>query len=474
VKPRRTVDIRAAAIGLLAAALLVFTLSRSVESAAAAEKQLLVVSDIHFDPMAEPQLIDRLAAAEPANWQTIFESTRNRRPSGYGKDTNWPLLASALRQMRETLPQPAFLLLPGDFLAHQFRNKFNAGARDHSDPAYRDFVRKTMRFLALQLERTFPDTPILPVLGNNDEECGDYELQPTGPFLADTLPILRGLLGNAGREPGFEREWTSYGNAAVTVQGLRVLLIDTVVFSGNYRNACGSPGDGDAGRMTLAWVEAQLAAARRAHQRVWLAYHIPLGIDGYATWRQGSCPGHVLPMWDDRYARPFYDLTRRYADTIAASFAGHTHMDDFRLVGEGSRYFGFAVITPALSPIFGQNPAYRAVVFDNAGALLDQTTYDLTNLSATGPDIAAKWRPEYTFTREWRLPSIDLPSLEKLYTRITTVPGDRERWHTLFPVSSPVYWTLNHGGADEIRAYDCATGHVSVTDFQQCDCGVIR
>jgi hypothetical protein len=461
---------RAAAIGLLSAALLGFAAAAQSLPPVAA-RQLLVMSDIHFDPMAAPQLVDRLAAAEPADWQAVFDSTGDHSPSRYGSDTNWPLLASALRQMKETLPQPALLLLPGDFLAHQFRAKFDAAAHDHSDAAYRSFVRRTMQFLALQLERDFPAAPILPVLGNNDEDCGDYQLQPNGPFLADTLPILRALLGSAGREPGFERDWTSYGNVSVEVRGLRVLLVNTVVFSRSYKNRCGAPGAGDPGRATLAWLAAELAAARQAHQPVWLVYHIPPGIDGYTTWRRGSCPDHVVAMWNAAYAQPFGDLLRRYRDTVAASFAGHTHMDDFRLLGDGSDYFGFALITPALSPIFGQNPAYRTVAFDAAGAVLDQTTWDLANLSAAGAAVPAKWQPEYTFTREWQLPRIDLPSLERLYTMITTVPADRSRWHTLFAVSSPVYWTGNRGGGDQTRAFDCATGRVSPADFRQCWCG---
>jgi sphingomyelin phosphodiesterase acid-like 3 len=165
-------------------------------------------------------------------------------------------------------------------------------------------------------------------------------------------------------------------------------------------------------------------------------------------------------------------LLRRYGDTVVANFAGHTHMDDFRLIGDGGVYSGFALITPALSPIFGQNPAYRTVVFDQAGGLLDQTTYGVTNLGEADAAIPPRWRIEYTFSQEWQLPRVDLASLEQLYTMITTVPADRTRWHTLFAVSSPVYWTQNRGGADQIRADDCATGHVSTADFRQCWCGV--
>ncbi len=459
-----------AAIWLLAALLLAAVPSRAVD-AAAATGRLVMMSDIHFDPMAEPGLVDRLAAAEPAQWPAIFDSGANQKPSRYGSDTNWPLLRSALQQMKRTLPRPAMVLLPGDFLAHQFRTKFDAAAHDHSDAAYRGFVRRTMQFLALQFERTFPATPILPVLGNNDADCGDYRLQPNGPFLADTLPIVRALLGNARTEHGLGQAWTSYGNAEASVHGLRILLVNTVFFSRNYQNKCGPQSSPDPGQATIAWLEARLAAARRAHQPVWLVYHIPPGIDGYATWRKGACPNKIIPMWQDRYARPFADLLRRFAGTIAASFAGHTHMDDFRLIGDGQRHFGFALITPALSPIFGQNPAFRTVDFDRAGVVLDETTFGVTNLGATGAAMPPHWQVEYTFSPEWQLPRVDLPSLERLYAMITSAPSDRVRWHTLFPVSSPVYWTENSGGADEVRANDCATGHIGAAEFRECWCG---
>ncbi len=467
---RRRWMLRGAAVWLLAAVLLAGAPSRVVDAAPAAGR-LLVMSDIHFDPMAEPGLVDRLAAAEPAQWPAIFDSAGSQKPSRYGSDTNWPLLRSALQQMKQTLPRPALVLLPGDFLAHQFRNKFDAAAHDHSDAAYRRFVRRTMQFLALQFERNFPGTPILPVLGNNDADCGDYRLQPNGPFLADTLPIVRALLGDAGTEPGLAHAWISYGNAEATVDGLRILLANTIFFSRNYQNKCGTKPGADPGRATLEWLQAELTAARRAHQPVWLVYHIPPGIDGYATWRKGACPDKIIPMWQERYAVPFADLLRRFGGTIRASFAGHTHMDDFRLIGDQGRYFGFTLITPALSPIFGQNPAFRTVEFERAGDILDETTYGVTNLGEADAAIPLRWRVEYTFSHEWQLPRVDLPNLERLYAMITIVPADRTRWHTLFPVSSPVYWTQNGGGAVEVRANDCATGYAVPADFRRCWCG---
>jgi sphingomyelin phosphodiesterase acid-like 3 len=103
--------------------------------------QFLMISDIHFDPMADPKLVNQLAAADPQRWQAILENSGANGVGRYGKDSNWPLLRSALGQMKETQPAPAFVLLPGDFLAPDFRGEFDAAAADRSDAAYRVFVQ---------------------------------------------------------------------------------------------------------------------------------------------------------------------------------------------------------------------------------------------------------------------------------------------------------------------------------------------
>jgi sphingomyelin phosphodiesterase acid-like 3 len=472
-------DVCSRTIRFVLDAVLVFVFALSLPAAGAegqAAGQFLILSDLHFDPMADPRQVDRLSAAEPEEWQAIFDNSGETGLGRFGADTSWPLLRSALRQAKQTLPDPDFLLVPGDFLAHHFRAAFDAAATEHSDAAHRVFVRKTMLFLAQQLEQAFPHTPILPALGNNDDLCGDYQVQPGGPFLTDVLPILRELVGTAAG-PRFDQDWTSYGHYSVAAGGVRVLSLNTVFFSPRYRNACGSSGDADPARATRSWLEAELAAAEQAQEHVWLLYHIPPGVDGFATLRRGTCPDTIIPMWDAALAEPVYALLRRYAGTVAASFAGHTHMDDFRLIGAADAPYAFAVITPAMSPIFGQNPAFRTVVYDTAGAILDHTTYDLTNLpeATTTGAIPPVWRLEYTFTQEWHLPRVDLPSLDRIYRITGDVPEDRDRWHVLFPVSNQTYWRrLSALGEDEaraVRAFRCASGNALLPDYRQCYCG---
>ena len=89
--------------------------------------------------------------------------------------------------------------------------------------------------------------------------------------------------------------------------------------------------------------------------------------------------------------------------------------------------------------------------------------------------MTPEWRAEYTFTQQWNLPRVDLPSLDRLYTSIATVPAETERWRRIFPVSSPVYWAPFSGGneklAQAVRAFRCAARNVSTSDYERCFCG---
>jgi sphingomyelin phosphodiesterase acid-like 3 len=78
-------------------------------------------------------------------------------------------------------------------------------------------------------------------------------------------------------------------------------------------------------------------------------------------------------MWKPEYARRFLVLLDRFPNTLTASFAAHTHMDEFRLIGHGDHMRSFTLSTPGISPIFGQNPGFHVYDFALSGRLLDRT-----------------------------------------------------------------------------------------------------
>jgi hypothetical protein len=172
-------------------------------------------------------------------------------------------------------------------------------------------------------------------------------------------------------------------------------------------------------------------------------------------------------MFAEPYAREFHALMARYRDTITASFAGHTHMDGFRLLGDDGKAFGWVMMSPAVSPIYGQNPAFRRVALDEDGTIADQSVYDLANLPDAARGAAPQWRLEMSFDAVWGLPRFDLASLDILYHRLGNSATTRDRWLDFYAVEGPARITLNAANA---AIYRCAAGNDRTTDFIRCSC----
>src|SRR3954447_8292819 len=108
------------------------------------------LSDLHFDPTADPKLIDALAQASVDEWSRILASPPRGRFSAFGEDTNWALFSSFLDTVRRTAPNVNFTVVTGDILVHRFSQKFQSIAKNHDDASFRRFATKTMQFIAAQ------------------------------------------------------------------------------------------------------------------------------------------------------------------------------------------------------------------------------------------------------------------------------------------------------------------------------------
>ncbi len=444
--------------------------------------RLLIASDIHFDPMADPALVTDLAAADLSQWEAILQRSKLTAFSSYGQDTNWWLLRSALDAMVRAEPHPALVMFTGDLLAHDFPKTYQSITHDSEPEHYRAFVLKTVDFVALELRKRFVAAKILLTPGNNDDDCGDYNIEPNGAFLHDTAERARDLAMEG--EP-FSATWKSLGSYSLehpTLHGVRILSLNTVFWSEKYRAASFSHGcatvNSTAASDLLTWLESQLADAQQSHEKVWLMFHIPPGIDGWATTHPydgtsagtrgsaTSCASSVAPMWVPEWTARFDSLLERYRSTVLASFAGHTHVDDFRVIGTKGANQEFVLIEPAISPIYDQNPGFRIVDFRSDGTLADQTTYFLTNLKQAGGKTRGRWRREYTFSRRWKVRQLDGASLARIYEEIASRNTARDVWLQLYMVSSsaaPI-------PAKDVRGLYCAIGGLSQQSYESCYC----
>src|SRR5208337_4745207 len=348
---------------------------------------------------------------------------------------------------------------------------------------YRAFVLKTLEFLALEFRRRFNDTKILVTPGNNDEECGDNSMQAHGRFLNDTAELARETV-EADR--GFKKEWKAMGIYDVphpVIPGVRVISLNTAFFSYRYQPAsfgqgC-APVASNAANDLMAWLESSLAAARQANEKVWLLFHVPPGIDVSATMHEyesiakespspagAVCSKAIVPLWSPALASQFDSLLENYQDTVIASFAGHTHTDDFRLIGAPGLRKEFVLINPPITPVDKRNPAFRVVTFNGDGSIADQSTYYLTNLEEASSKAKGQWEKEYQFSREWKTTQINAASLETIYGQIGTEQKARERWLKLYNVSSPAAKVP----AGKVQGLYCAIEHLDPESYATCYC----
>jgi sphingomyelin phosphodiesterase acid-like 3 len=445
--------------------------------------KLLIASDIHFNPMADPALVADLAAAEPAQWESILQRSKLTAFSPYGQDSNWWLMRSAFDAMARTEPHPALVMFAGDLLAHSFPKTYKGITHDNGPEHYRAFVLKTFDFIALEFRKRFPETKVLLTPGNNDEECGDYSIAEDGVFLGDTASRAADL---AREGEQFVATWKSLGSFTIghpTLPGVRIVSLNTIFWSNKYRSTDFNKGcatvESAAGSELLAWLGSQLADAEKAHEKVWLMFHIPPGIDGWASTHPSgggsgtggapakSCADSIVPMWIPKWTASFEKLLERYHGTVLATFAGHTHVDSFMLIGTEGDAKQSVLINPPISPVYDQNPGYRIVNFRGDGTLSDQTTYYLTNLTKAAGGTRGRWKKEYTFSRKWKTRQLDGANLTKVYNEIASESNARGRWLKLYMVSS----TDAPIPAADVKGLYCAIGALDPKSYAVCACG---
>ena len=431
-------------------------------AAGAGQGVFLHVSDLHFNPFADPALLRRLIAAPVEQWSAIFRSSTSTPFWQKGKDTSFPLLTSMLAAAKG--PAYDYVLNTGDTLAHDFNDEFKAAGG--ADSEYAGFVTKTVRFVDRMLKESFPGVPLIAALGNNDSTCGDYALAPSDsmlPAVGHNLPVV-------ATRPQALRDYTMGGFYAVPhpkVPKHDIVVLSDVFWSKSYHDACEQNG-GDPGSAELAWLEWTLYQAKLSGKTVSLAMHIPPGIDSYSSSRNNTCPLTVTSFWQEPYARRFVALVGLYKDQLRLGYAGHTHMDDFRVIADANGAPLLATrITPAVTPLFGNNPAFTVLLYSRTDAsVADYATFYLSNLAQAGPGVAPDWKLEYAFKDTYKAPGYDSASLAALSKRIRSDDAVRASFMRYYAVES----AQSSVNASNLTAYACAQTAITPDAFQACAC----
>ncbi len=356
-------------------------------AATAGTQTWLVVSDVHLD---------------------TFD--RRSRPSLFGSDTNAALFRSALAEMRRRVPDPAAVLLPGDFFAHDLTGRVRRA--DGSDVSAAGV--ETMRFIAAAFAQAYPRARFAVALGNNDAPCGDYHTAFGSPFAEAIARIWEPLVNRGSAAPAFTASFVANGSyvAAAPLRGTRFVVFDDVPLSAMYLGNC--PPIASAGpEAQTAWLRATLAATPPGTANIVLM-HVPIGYDAFSTeLTRGYFPWPFLEAGaNGRLVSAFSSSANRVAFVVA----GHAHRFDFRLAGEVP-----VIVFGSLSPVYHNNPAFYALDVGPGAEPRDVRAFAFDEWTQS-------WQPARSFGAKWQTASLDAAALRGLHERLASDAALRHAW----------------------------------------------
>lgn len=454
----------------------------------------LFLSDIHFDPYADPAKVPKLNALPVAEWPALLATpdspTRAADTAALSKacptrglDTNAALWRSSLVALHANAAHSNFVTLSGDLLAHSFDCKYKTLLPDATHAAYLAFVEKTIRYEISSLRKALPGVPLYIAMGNNDSGCTDYALDPAhDKFLGLTARIVAEALPAPDRAAVL-RDFAAGGYYNVPlahVPHTRVIALDDVYSSTSYTTCSGKPDPAPAAAQ-LAWLQTQLTAARNHHERVWVLGHIPPGVNLYASARKlmTLCTGSQPQMFLG--SEQLEETLTANAGVVRLAVFGHTHSDEMRLLlpepttdngQQSTSPLGVPLkIVASITPLNGNHPSFTLAKIDPATANL--ADYTVVMASDTVGDAATTWAPSYTYSAAYHQPAFDSAALQTL---ISTFQADASSTTS----ATQAYLANYSPGAPSAilqlawPQYTCTLNHDSAAAFTACACAAAK
>lgn len=454
------------------AVLFLLLFSDSYSFTSDSEGKFLNFSDIHFNPYYDSTLVIRLVNSDFNQWEDIFESSAIKTVSGFGFDCNYPLLKSSLTEMRNTIANPDFIIITGDFMAHNFNEQFEHFTGNSNTEDLNVFISKTIKFITAYITKHYPGELIFPTVGNDDAFCGNYMIEPGGDFLKMLGETWEPWVNSDNINENFKGDFSHGGYCILDFPGTdkyKMIILNTVFFSYKYENKCGDTAL-NPGKDELVWLEENLERCRRRNQKVYLSYHIPPGADIYGTiHNKADCENKFFKSWKDEYAEVFTKLIAEYSSEIVAGFAGHFHRDDFRIFYKDGNPASYLLITPSISPVYDNNPSYKIFQYDKIDyTLKNYSSYFLNDTSNT---FSSLWKFQYEYSKAYDQSNISAENLDIVYDLIKSDSLIRNNYIKYYTASNPKSfesdlsnWQYNYCG---IRNY-------SLSGYSGCLCRGIQ
>ncbi|PRP74867.1 hypothetical protein PROFUN_16134 [Planoprotostelium fungivorum] len=325
-------------------------------------------SDIHLDNIFIQTSSGDLRCRKPLNPPNNEGGQFGR----YGCDSPWPLVQS----------------ISGDFIAH------NLQENDQVNPFF-IFTFLLFQISAIQTVLTairdqFPDTIVIPSVGNND-------LLKNYGYMCNADPDARtkylSSLWSSWIGPNATETFLRMGSFSISpVQGLRFISLNTLMYSEKDANITGDDPCGQ-----FQWFTQELTNAQAANETVYLTGHIPPGIDDFGP----------VNLWKTQYLKTFFSILSKFDGLVEVALFGHTHNDQPRLLTVPNAAYVPALTVGGITPVYGTNPMFRVFTYDTNTFQVQDYEDHILNLYESNVEGQGVWKKEYSFAEAYGIDHID-------------------------------------------------------------------
>lgn len=240
-----------------------------------------------------------------------------------------------LEYIKKNLPKPTFLAVLGDNYGHNYYRK---------EPIE---IAKINQFVYTSLRENFPDTVILPSLGNH--ECDPVDnLDFSDPDNFVYQHIFPAYKPSISEDQFADLTKKGFYSATFEEYGVKFVSLNSQLYD-NFNSYMTRNGVDPLGFFDN--FAQELNDSELKQQKVILLSHIPV-VDTFSN---------------IGFNRNLKVVITRFKDTITAHFSGHTHQDSTIFVKDDEKkdIIGINYVSPSLTTNTSYNPSFRVYHFQN-------------------------------------------------------------------------------------------------------------
>eukprot|EP00347_Sterkiella_histriomuscorum_P022332 403330854 len=322
--------------------------------------KIAVMNDIHVDLSFDPTTC---SGGDEDTKKIHLEKKQTSDPRLLGMlgcDPPKELLMAFLDKLKQQDPTDLdFLLIPGDLVAHGI-------PLEPTDPSKGNYtlLKETINTVSQTISQYFPNTLVIPSLGNNDPKYHYVALNHQDKaeyfsFLFDSW--FNQISGNKNKLSveqlaDIKGTFLKGGYYRVDVDDkLSVLALNTLNF--NKKNDESQQGTDAPDQMN--WFKSQLANG--GNRKFLITNHIYPGAKFISKSKD---------LFHPEYNTQYFDILNQYKDRIVIEVSAHDHFSDVRYHSDGNednkQFYHNLIVSPGISPVKNQNPGIAHFEIDRS------------------------------------------------------------------------------------------------------------